>query len=221
MIIRMALQSLGCEAPVEAHKEVVRAANSVLGSMPRAGRGPELSHILDRILKRFQGQSLCLLKRQGRRVNRPGPFLHGEEVQIPMKKTIGAIIAGYVVQVGGLFVIHSMVLKQDYVNTASVWRSYEAHTARIWAMLLAVLIYVVGAVLIYVRGAEARPWVGQGIRFGILIALVSVVYGSLSGWVIMPIPHMLAVKWIVLESLLSVVFGLVVAAICQAKSVGA
>lgn len=138
-----------------------------------------------------------------------------------MKKTIGAIIVGFVVQLGGLIVIHSIILKQDYMNTASDWRSYEAQTARIWAMLLAVLIYVVGAVLIYVRGAEAKPWVGQGIRFGILLALVSVVYGSLSGWVIIPIPHMLAVKWIVYEGVLSVVFGLVVAAICQPKTPGA
>lgn len=134
-----------------------------------------------------------------------------------MKKVIGAIVAGFVVQLGGLFLIHSVILKQDYVDTGSVWRSYEAQTARIWAMLLAVLIYVIGAVLIYLRGVAAKPWVGQGIRFGILMALVSVVYGSLSGWVIMPIPHMLAVKWIVYESILSVVFGLVVGAICQPK----
>ena len=134
-----------------------------------------------------------------------------------MKKTLGAIVAGFVVQLAGLFVIHSVILRQDYLNTASVWRSYEAQTARIWAMLLSVLIYVVGAVAIYIRGVEAKPWIGQGIRFGILMALVTVVYGALSGWVIMPIPHMLAVKWMIYESALSVVFGLVVAAICQPK----
>jgi hypothetical protein len=65
------------------------------------------------------------------------------------------------------------------------------------------------------RGVEQKPWMSQGIRFGILLALVVVVYSSLSAWVIMPISHLLAVKWIVSESLLSVVFGLVVAGICQ------
>jgi hypothetical protein len=35
-------------------------------------------------------------------------------------------------------------------------------------MLLAILIYVFGAVLVYVRGVEQKPWIGQGIRFGIL-----------------------------------------------------
>jgi hypothetical protein len=138
-----------------------------------------------------------------------------------MKKTVHAVAVGFVVQLAGLFLIHSVILKRDYVDTASVWRNYEAQTARIWAMLLAVLIYVIGAVLIYVRGLAAKPWIGQGIRFGILMALVSVVYGALSGWVIMPIPHMLAVKWILYEGLLCVVFGLVVAVICQPKPAAA
>jgi hypothetical protein len=102
------------------------------------------------------------------------------------------------------------------MDTAALWHPREAQFMRVWAMLLAVLIYVVGAVLVYMRGVEQKPWMGQGIRFGILLALVAVVYGSLSAWVILPIPHMLAVKWIASESLLSVVFGLAVARICQA-----
>jgi hypothetical protein len=135
-----------------------------------------------------------------------------------MKQKIAAVAAGFVVQMAGLLLIHSVWLKQDYMGTASVWRSQQAATSRVWAMLLAVLIYVVGAVWIYVHGVKSKPWMGQGIRFGILLAMVTVVYGSLSGWVILPIPHMLALKWIIGESLLSIVFGLVVAAICQPRS---
>ena len=130
---------------------------------------------------------------------------------------IFAVVAGFLVQLVGLLLVHSVWLKQDYVNTAANWRTPEAQTARIWAMLLAILIYVVGAVLIYMQGVEQKSWIGQGVRFGILLALVSVVYGSLSGWVIMPVPHMLVVKWLVGESLLCVLFGLVVAGICQQK----
>jgi archaellum biogenesis protein FlaJ (TadC family) len=138
-----------------------------------------------------------------------------------MKKTIVATVAGFVVQLVGLLLIHSVWLKQDYVDTASNWRTLEGQTARVWAMLLAILLYVVGAVLIYERGVEQKPWMGQGVRFGTLLALVSVVYGSLSGWVILPVPHMLVVKWMIGEGLLCVVFGLVVAAICQVKPVAA
>jgi len=140
------------------------------------------------------------------------------EAEIPVKKTIVAIVTGFVVQLVGLLLIHSVLLKQDYLDTASVWRGREAQVARAWAMLLAILFYVIGAVFVYMRGVERKPWMGQGVRFGVLLAAVAVVYGSLSGWVILPIPHMLAEKWIVYESILSVVFGLVVAAICQPKA---
>ncbi len=130
-----------------------------------------------------------------------------------MKRIVLAVVVGFVVQLAGLFLIHSVLLRQDYVDTAAVWRPREAQIMRAWAMLLAVLIYAIGAVLVYVRGVEQKPWMGQGIRFGILLAMVAVVYGSLSGWVILPIPHVLVVKWILSESLLSVVFVLAVAAI--------
>ena len=134
-----------------------------------------------------------------------------------MKKMILAVALGFVVQLGGLFLIHSVWLKQDYVDTAALWRSQGAQIARVWAMLLGTLIYVIGAVLIYLRGLEAKPWVGQGVRFGILLAMVVIVYSSLSGWVIMPVPHMLVLKWIIGESLLCIVFSLVVARTCQPK----
>ncbi|MFZ0820223.1 MAG: hypothetical protein WAM91_09145 [Candidatus Acidiferrales bacterium] len=138
-----------------------------------------------------------------------------------MKQKIIAIVAGFILQMAGLFLIHSVWLKQDYVNTAALWRPQEAAMSRVWAMLLAVLIYVVGAVWIYAKGVEPKPWIGQGIRFGILLAMAVVVYGSLSGWVILPLPHMLVVKWIIAESLLSVVFGLVVAAIFRPRPASA
>ena len=145
--------------------------------------------------------------------------MHTKEGETQMKKTVMAIVAGFVVQLVGLVLIHAILLKKDYVETASLWRAQGDQLARVWAMLLAILIYVVGAVWIYVSGVEQKPWMGQGIRFGILLALVVVVYSSLSAWVILPIPHMLAVKWIISESVLSMVFGLVVAGICQPKEV--
>jgi hypothetical protein len=132
-----------------------------------------------------------------------------------VKKTILAMVVGFVVQLGGLFLIHGVWLKPDYLATAALWRTQQAAVARVWAMLLGSLIYVVGAVLIYVRGREEKPWMGQGVRFGILLAMVVVVYSSLSGWVILPVAHLLVEKWIISESVLAVVLGLVIAGICQ------
>jgi len=134
---------------------------------------------------------------------------------MPVKKLTFAMVAGFAVQMAGLLLIHSVWLKEDYIDTAGTWRTLEAAQARVWAMLLGTAIYIVGAVLIYERGREATSWIGQGARFGILLSLVSVIYGSLSGWVILPVPHQLVVKWMVGETVLAVALGLVIARICQ------
>jgi hypothetical protein len=88
-------------------------------------------------------------------------------------------------------------------------------------MIAGVLLYVIAAVLIYVRGVEMKSWVGQGIRFGILLALVSTVYNSLALYVVLPIPHMLALKWMIGEGLLAILFGLLIAVIIQPKTTSA
>jgi hypothetical protein len=138
-----------------------------------------------------------------------------------MKKTLGAIVAAFVVQVVGLYLIHGVWLKEAYVETAALWRTQEALMHRMWIMLLGDVIYVFGVVLIYARGVEQKPWLGQGIRFGILLALVTTVFGSLSAYVMVPVSHLLVLKWILGEGLLNVLLGLVVAFICQPKTAAA
>lgn len=138
-----------------------------------------------------------------------------------MKKTLGAIVAAFVVQVVGLYLIHGVWLKEAYVETAALWRPQDALLHRMWIMLVGDVIYVAGVVWIYARGVEAKPWVGQGIRFGILLALVTTVFGSLSAYVMVPVSHLLVLKWIIGEGLLNVLLGLVVAFIWQPKTAAA
>ena len=86
---------------------------------------------------------------------------------------------------------------------------------RVWILYLADFLIALGAVLIYARGVEAKPWAGQGIRFGILLAMVTAIPQSLTEYVIYPIHHELALHWIIGEGVLMVLLGLVIAAICQ------
>ena len=88
---------------------------------------------------------------------------------------------------------------------------------RVLHIYVANLIFSIGAVLIYVRGVEAKPWIGQGVRFGILLALVSVIPNSLVQYFVYPLPHELVLRWMIGGGLLSIVVGLVIAAICQPK----
>jgi hypothetical protein len=134
-----------------------------------------------------------------------------------MKKTIGAIVASFILLSVGGYLIHSVWLAQDYVQHSDLWRTQDAMMHRLWSIYIANLIFSIGAVLIYVRGVESKPWVGQGIRFGILLALVTVIPNSLVEYFVYPLPHQLVLKWIIAGSLLTIIVGLVIAAICQRK----
>lgn len=134
---------------------------------------------------------------------------------MPMKKIIGAIVASFVVIAVGRYWIHNVWLYSDYQASSDVWRTPEAMMHRVWTFPIATLSIAVGAVLIYIRGVEAKPWVGQGVRFGILLAMVTALPQSLVQYAVYPIHYQLALKWILGEGLLALVAGLVIAAICQ------
>lgn len=122
---------------------------------------------------------------------------------------------GFVVQICGLLLIHAVWLKSDYVATSNIWRAPGEQMMRAWAMPVSILIYVIAAVMLYRPGPKEQSRVMRGVGFGILLAMAVVVYGSLSGWVILPVPGMLVAKWIVGESLLSCVLGVVIATLVR------
>jgi hypothetical protein len=142
---------------------------------------------------------------------------HAEELLMAMKKIIGAIVAAFVLLGAGRYLIHNVLLKGAYLDTSYLWRTPEAMLHRLWILQLANFVLAVAAVLIYVRGVEPKPWLGQGIRFGILLALVTTVPQSLIEYAVYPLPHRMAIHWIFLEGGLAVVLGVVVAAICRPK----
>ena len=134
-----------------------------------------------------------------------------------MAKKIGAIVAAFVLLGAGRYLLHSVLLKSAYLETSSVWRTPEAMMQRLWAFYVGDLALAVAAVLIYVRGIEPKPWLGQGIRFGILLALATAVPQSLTEYGVYPIPHTMALHWIIGEGVLAVLLGIVIAAICQPR----
>jgi len=66
-------------------------------------------------------------------------------------------------------------------------------------------------VWIYARGVEPRPWLAQGARYGIAIALLAVVPGYLIYYVVQPLPDSLVIKQILFDGALLVILGIIVA----------
>ena len=83
-------------------------------------------------------------------------------------------------------------------------------------MLLAHVLLSGAFAWIYTRGVEAKPWLAQGVRFGVAVAVLTVVPTYLIYYVVQPMPGMLAVKQIVFSAVLLVVLGIVAAFVNRA-----
>jgi hypothetical protein len=66
-------------------------------------------------------------------------------------------------------------------------------------------------VWIYARGVEAKPWLAQGVRFGIAVALLTIVPSYLIYFVVQPMPASVVIKQIVFDGILLVILGIIVA----------
>jgi hypothetical protein len=78
-------------------------------------------------------------------------------------------------------------------------------------MILAHVIMAGAFAWIYSRGAEAKPWLAQGLRFGLAVALLTVVPTYTIYYVVQPMPGMHVIKQIVFDGILLLILGAVVA----------
>ena len=127
------------------------------------------------------------------------------------KKFIIAWIAIFIVWMLGSFVVHGTLLSADYMALKSMFRSETDSQAYLPFMLGAHLIMAGAFVWIYARGAEAKPWLAQGLRFGVAVALLAVVGSYMIYYAVQPMPGALVVKQIVFDSALLLVLGALVA----------
>ena len=109
------------------------------------------------------------------------------------------------------FVFHGVLLAGDYNLLLNVYRGPELRPGLFALLLMAQVVMAAAMVAIYRRGLEAKPFLGQGVRFGLLAAALSVIPAYLIGYVVTNIPALLAIKQIVLETIKVVAMGVVIA----------
>jgi hypothetical protein len=126
------------------------------------------------------------------------------------KKFVLAWVATFVVWMAGSFVVHGVLLQPDYMQLSSLFRAENDAQNYMPFMLLAHVIMAGAFVWIYSRGVEAKPWLAQGLRFSVAVALLTIVPWYLIYYVVQPLPGMLVVKQIVFDGILLLVLGAVV-----------
>jgi hypothetical protein len=127
------------------------------------------------------------------------------------KKMITAWIVIFIVWFIGGFVVHGVLLKSDYMQLTGLFRTDSDQMRYFPLMILAYVILTGAFVWIYARGVEAKPWMAQGVRFGVAIALLTIVPTYIIYFVVQPMPGGVVVKQIIFEGILMVILGLIVA----------
>ena len=127
------------------------------------------------------------------------------------KKFFIAWVVVFIVWMVGSFIVHGTLLKADYAKLPNLFRPETDAQNYLPFMLLAHVIMSGALVWIYARGAEAKPWLPQGLRFGVVIALLTIVPTYMIYYAVQPMPGMHVVKQIVFDGVLMLVLGAVVA----------
>jgi hypothetical protein len=130
-----------------------------------------------------------------------------------MNKTavISVVVMFFVSTLMG-FVVHGLLIGADYARLP-FFRTHEDFMAHYAAMAVANLAWAIGFTWIYRQGRDGRPFVGQGVRFGIAVAVLAVIPTYLIYYAVQPTPSDLVAQQIVFDTIAMVIMGVVVAAL--------
>jgi hypothetical protein len=126
----------------------------------------------------------------------------------------------FVAWMAGSYVVHEILLHDDYMALSNLFRSKSEAQALFPFMILAHVIMAGAFVWIYARGIEAKSWLPQGLRFGLAVALLTIVPIYMIYYVVQPMPGMTVVKQIVFDGVLLLILGVVVALIYRRPVAG-
>ena len=127
------------------------------------------------------------------------------------KKLIIAWLVLFVAWFIGSFVVHGVLLHSDYMQLTNLFRAEGDQQKYFPLMILAHVILSGAFVWIYARGVEAKPWMAQGLRFGVVVALLTIVPSYMIYFVVQPMPGEVVIKQIVFDGVLMVILGMIVA----------
>jgi hypothetical protein len=119
-------------------------------------------------------------------------------------------------------VVHGMLLAGDYRSLPQLFRGEADAQGYFGWMILAHVVLTAAYVWIYERGiAPDRPWLGQGVRFGFAVALLTIVPTYLIYYAVQPMPGAVVIKQIVFDGIGMVVLGIIVGWLYRARPASA
>jgi hypothetical protein len=117
------------------------------------------------------------------------------------------------------FLGHGLWLHPDYLSLGAMMRPEAAQQTHYPWMLVGFLTYSAAIVWMYSQGKSARPWLGQGVRFGVAVWGIASVPVYLVNYVVAPWPGMIIVKQIAWDFVAVVLLGIIIAALARKDAV--
>jgi membrane protease YdiL (CAAX protease family) len=109
------------------------------------------------------------------------------------------------------FVVHGVLLHAEYAKLPNLMRSEQDAINYFPFMLLAHLLIGIGITWIYLKGREDKPWLAQGFRFGVAVAVLVPVPMYLIYFAVQPMPSDLVAQQIVFDAIATIIMGVLVA----------
>ena len=131
-----------------------------------------------------------------------------------MKFTISAVVIAVLSLALG-FVVHGWLLAPDYKALGALFRAENDQVGFFSFMIAAHALIGIGFTWVYRMGREAKPFLGQGVRFGLAVAVLTVIPTYLIYYAVQPMPGNVVAKQIVFDTIAVVLMGIVCAWINQ------
>jgi len=130
------------------------------------------------------------------------------------KRFVISVVVLFVASMLFGFVVHGLLLAPDYTKLqGTVFRTATDSEAHFPYMLVAHVFMAVGFTWIYRAGRDSRPWLGQGVRFGIAVAVLTTIPTYLIYFAVQPLPSDLVAKQVVFDCVAMILMGIIAAAV--------
>ena len=117
------------------------------------------------------------------------------------------------------YVGHQFLLGRDYVAIEPIMRTKADMQAHLMFAPLSGLILAAAIVWIYAQGRSAKPWLGQGLRFGVAVWAIASVPQYIANYTIEPWPGVFVIKILAWELVAALALGVLVAGLSKSDGV--
>ena len=137
------------------------------------------------------------------------------------KKFLISWVAVFIAWMIAGVVVHGIWLGETYAAMTNIMRPEAEQQSLMPFMMIAHVLMAGAFVWIYQRGQEDKPWMAQGLRFGVAVALLAPIPTFMIYYTVQKTPGMLAVQQSIGDGIVVVMLGLLVAFLNKAPEAAA